>query len=111
MRIDTLQLVHDGADVLHALAYLYAHGLFDTHTQGVAVLVSAQIVQTVGQSQCLRVCKAFAHFLDTTVDISAVSIYLFDDFTFQRYAETHYAVGGRVLGTDVYHIFVVAEEL
>ena len=111
VRVDALQLVHDGTDVLHTFAYLYAHGLFDTHTQGMAVLVSAQVVQTVGQRQCLRVCKAFAHLFDTPVDISAVGIDFFDDFTFQRYAETHYAVGCGVLGTDVHHIFVIAEEL
>ena len=48
-----------------------------------AVLVCAQVVQTVGQCQSLRIGEAFAHLLDTPVDISAVGIDLFDDFTFQ----------------------------
>ena len=62
VRVDALQLVHDGTDDCTRSRYLYAHGLFDTHTQGMAVLVSAQVVQTVGQRQCLRVCMDFRIF-------------------------------------------------
>ena len=48
-----------------------------------AVLVCAQVVQTVGQIQGLRIGQAFAHLLDTPVDVAAVGINLVDDFTLQ----------------------------
>ena len=110
MRIDTLQLVHYGTDVLYAFTDLNAHGFFNAHTQCMAVLMRAQIVQTVCQSQCLRVSEAFIHFLDASVDIPAVRINLTNNFTFQRNTEAHYTMGSRVLRTDVDYIFFFAEQ-
>ena len=110
VRVDTLQLVHDGADVLHAAAHLHAHGLLDAHAQRVAVLHGAQVVQTVGQGQCLRVGQAFVHLLDAAVDVSAVHVNLVDVLALERYSEAQHAVRGRVLGADVHYIFVVAEK-
>ena len=83
MRVDTLQLVHDGADVLHAVAHFNTHCLLDARTQGMAILMSAQIIKAVGQCQRLRVGKAFAHLFDTPVDVSTVGIYLINGFTLQ----------------------------
>ena len=83
MRVYSLQLVHNGTYVLHAFTNFHTHCLFDTHAQGMAVLVCTQIVQTVGQSQSLRIGQAFAHLLDTPVDVAAVGINLVDDFTLQ----------------------------
>ena len=83
VRVDTLQFVHDGADVLHAFAHFHAHGLLDAHAQGMAALHGAQVVQTVGQGQSLRVGEALVHLLDAAVDVSAVGVYLSDDFTVQ----------------------------
>ena len=57
----------------------------------------AQIVQTVCQSQCLRVSEAFIHFLDASVDIPAVRINLTNNFTFQRNTEAHYTMSSMVL--------------
>ena len=110
MRVDTLQLIHNGTDVLHTFADLNAHGFFNTHTQCVTILMCTQIVQAVCQSQRLRVGEAFIHFLDTPVDITAVRINLTNDFTFQRNTETHYTMSSRVLRTDVDYIFFFAEQ-
>ena len=110
MRIDTLQLVHYGTDVLYAFTDLNTHGFFNTHTQCMAVLMRAQIVQTVCQSQCLRVSEAFIHFFDSPMDITTVRINLTNDFTFQRNTEAHYTMSSRVLRTDVDYIFFFAEQ-
>ena len=82
MRVDTLQLVHDGADVFYPVAYFDAHRLFDTHTQSMPVLLRSEIVKTVGQCQCLWVGETFVHLLDTTVYITAVRVDFTDDFPF-----------------------------
>ena len=71
---------------------------------------SAQIVQTVCQSQCLRVSEAFIHFLDASVDIPVVHINLTNNFTFQRNTEEHYTMSSWVLLTDVDYIFFFAEQ-
>ena len=83
VRVYALQFVHDGTDILHTVAYFNAHSLLDACTKGVAVLMCAQIIQTVSQCQCLRVGETFAHLLDAPVDVAAVGIYLLDGFTFQ----------------------------
>ena len=83
VRVYTLQFVHDGADVLHPFTHFHAHCLLNAHTEGMAVLVCAQIIQTVGQGQRLGVGEAFAHFFDAPVDVSAVHIQLLDNLTFQ----------------------------
>ena len=111
VRVDALQLVHDGTDVLHAFAHFHAHGLFDAHAQRMAVLHGTQVIQTVGQGQRLRVSEAFVHLLDAAMDVAAVHVNLVDGFSFERHAETEHAVCGRVLGADVYHIFVFAKQL
>ena len=105
-----MQFIHNSTDILHTFANLNAHGFFNTHTQCMAVLVCTQIVKTVCQGQCLRVGKAFIHFLDTSVDIPAVRINLTNNFTFQRNTEAHYTMSSRVLRTDVDYIFFFAEQ-
>ena len=111
MRVDTLQFIHNSTDILHTFANLNAHGFFNTHTQCMAVLVCTQIVKTVCQGQCLRVGKAFIHFLNAPVNITAVRINLTNDFTFQRNTETHYTMSSRVLRTDVNYILFFTEQL
>ena len=109
MRVDTLQLVHDGAYVLHALAHLQPQTLLDAHAECVSVLRGSEIVQTVGQGQCLRIGQALAHLLDAAVYVSAVYVELADDLAFERDAETEHAVRGRVLRADVDHILTLVE--
>ena len=70
----------------------------------------AQIVEAVSQCQCLRICKTLVHFLDTPMDITAVSIDLTNNFTFKRNAEAHYTVSCRVLRANVDYILFFSKE-
>lgn len=82
MRVDTLQLIHNCTNVFDTVTHFDAHRFLDAHTQSVTVLMCAQIVEAVSQCQCLRICKTLVHFLDTPMDITAVSIdlttYIYD---------------------------------
>ena len=75
-----------------------------------AVLRSAEVIQTVGKSERLGIGQAFAQLFDAPVDVAAVYVELFDDFAFERYAEAEHAVRGRVLRTDVDDVLVLLEE-
>ena len=110
MRVDALQLVHDGADVLHALRHLDAQTLLDAHAEGVAVLRGPEVVEAVGQRQRLGVGQALAHLLDAAVDVAAVDVELADNLTLERDAEAQHAVRGGVLGTDVDDILALLEQ-
>ena len=110
VRVDALQFVHDGTDVLHAVAHLDAHRLFDAHTECVPVVMGAQIVQAVGQCQGLRIGEAFAHLLDAPVNVSAVYVQLLDDFPFEGDTEPEYAVGGGMLRTDIDDVFILCKD-
>ena len=87
VRIDTLKFVHDGANHLHAVAHVDAHGLFNDHTGGMAVLHSTQIVKAVRQGERLRIGQLFVEFLHAAVDIAQHGVYLLDAFTFKAHAE------------------------
>ena len=108
--INTLQLVHDGTNVLHALAHLDAHGIFDTHTECMTIVMSCQIIQTVGQSQCLWIGEAFAHLFDASVNVTAVYVQLLDDFTFEGNTETKDSVSRWMLRTDVDNVFILIKQ-
>ena len=110
MRVDALQFVHDGTDVLHTFAHLDAHRLFDAHAQCMAVMMSAQIVQTVGQCQGLWIGEAFAHLFNASVNVSAVYVQLLDDFPFQGNTEAEYTVSSRVLRTDIDDVFILCKD-
>ena len=73
-------------------------------------MVLSQIVEPVGESQGLRICRHLAYLLDSPVDISAVHVQLLDDLAFERYPEAEYAMCGRMLRSDVDHIFLAFEE-
>ena len=91
--VDTLQLVHDGTDVLRTLGNLDAGSLLDAHAQGMAALVCAQVVQTVGQGECLRVGEALVHLLDAAVDVSADRVYTLHRLTVEGDTHTQCSVG------------------
>ncbi len=110
VRVDALQLVHDGADVLHALRDLDAQTLLDAHAEGVAVLRGPEVVEAVGQRQRLGVGQALAHLLDAAVDVAAVDVELADNLTLERDAEAQHAVRGGVLGTDVDDVLALVEQ-
>ena len=109
VRVYTLQLVHDGAYHLHAVAHLHAHGFLYGHAERVAVLHGAEIVQTVGQCQSLRISHVLADLLHCAVYIAQYGIDLLDAFAFKTHAEVEHAVRRRVLRADVHHILVFAE--
>ena len=92
VRIDTLKFVHDGTDVLSTFRDFNACRLFNAHAEGVTVLMSAQVIQTVCQGERLRIGETFVKLFDTPVNISADGIYLADGFTFKRGAQTKYSV-------------------
>ena len=110
VRVDTLQLVHNRTDHLHAVAHLHAHGLLDTHTERVAVLHRAEVVKAVRQRQRLRVSHLLADLLHTTVNVAQVRVDLADAFTLQRHTEVKHTVGRGVLRTDVHHIIVLVPD-
>ena len=110
VRVDTLQLVHDRADVLHALGHLHPQPLLDTPAERMAVLRRPEVVEAVGKRQRLGVGQAFAHLLDAAVDVTAMHVELADDLAFERHAETQHAVRGGVLRADVDDIFVLLEQ-
>ena len=110
VRVDALQFVHDGTDVLHTFAHLDAHRLFDAHAQCVAVVMGAQIVQAVGQCQGLRIGEAFAHLLNASVYIAAVYVQFLDDFPFQGNTEAEDTMSSRVLRTYINNVFVLVEQ-
>lgn len=61
------------------------------HAERMAVLRSAEVIQTVGKSERLGIGQAFAQLFDAPVDVAAVYVELFDDFAFERYAEAEHA--------------------
>ncbi|MPN23496.1 hypothetical protein SDC9_170884 [bioreactor metagenome] len=110
MGVDSLQLIHNGTDILYTFRNFYAHSSLNTHAQCMAVLLCTEVVESVCQCQCLRVSETFAHFLNTSVYVSAVSIQLFDILAFQRYTKTQNSMCCGVLRSYVHHIFAVIED-
>ena len=100
--IDSLQFVHYRADIPSTFGNLDACRLLDAYTQGMAALVGAQVVQTVGQRQCLRISQALVHLLDAPVDISQYGVYLLDRLAVQRRTHAQHAMRGRMLRADVH---------
>jgi len=110
MRIDTLQLVHNGTDILDAVGQLYAHGLLYHADKRVAGHHGRKIVHTVGQGQRLRVGIILAHLLYTTVNIAQMRINFLNDLAFEHRLKPQYTVGRRVLRTDIHHEIAVREQ-
>ena len=106
VRVNTLQLVHNRTDYLYAVAHLYTHGMFNTHTQRVTVLHSTQVVQTVSQRQSLRISHTFANLLHTTVNVTQHRVDFANRLTLQVHAEVKHTVSRRVLRTNIHHIIV-----
>ena len=111
MRRDTHQLVHHRADILGTLGNFELQGIFDTHAQGVTVLMGREIIETVGHVEGLRIGHAFPQFFYTAVYVTAMHIDLLDNFTFERGAETQYTVGSGVLRTDIDDIIVFLKDV
>ena len=109
MRVDTLQLVHYGADILRAFRNLYSRRLLDAHAQRMTVLMRAQIVQPVRQRQSLLISKALVHLFYTAVDISQNRVYTADILTVDGSTHTQHTMSGRMLRTDVHHEILLAE--
>ena len=59
MRTNTHKLVHNYAYNLSTLRNLHAQSLFNTQAQAMTVLMSRQIVKTVGKVQSLRIAQRF----------------------------------------------------
>ena len=102
VRRDTHQLIHDGAHILCTGRDFELKGILDTEAHGVTVLLSRQIVETVGKVECLRIGERFAQLLDSAVYITAIDIDFLDNLTLERGAQTQYTVRSGVLGTDVH---------
>src|SRR5574344_1453511 len=67
---NTLQLVHNGTNVLYAGTHLQLHGLLDAHAQRVPVLHGTEVIQSVRHGKHLRVSEALADLLNTTVYVT-----------------------------------------
>ena len=97
VRRDTHQLVHDGAHILGTGRDLDLQGVLDTEAHGMTVLLSRQIVETVGKVERLRIGERLAQLLDTPVYITAIDIDFLDNLAVERGAQAQYTVRGRVL--------------
>ena len=76
-----------------------------------AMLHGTQIVQTVGQSQCLRIGHTLPHLLNSTVDIAEVWIDALDGLTVENGLQAEHTVGGGVLRTDIDNIVIAGKQL
>ena len=110
MGVDTLQLVHDGADVVDTVGKLNAHTLLYHANESVAVHHGREVVETVGESECLRIGHAFPHLLDTAVDISEVRIDALHLLAVENGLQAKHTVCRRVVRTDVHYEVGVFEE-
>ena len=107
--VDTLQLIHHGANHLHAVADFYAQRLLNTHAERMAVLHGTEVVHTVGQRQCLGIGERLVNLFNTAVDIAKDGVNLLNGFPFECHTEVEHTVGRGVLRTDVHHIIAVCK--
>ena len=75
-----------------------------------AALHGGQIVEAVGQRQCLRVGIALVKLLHAAVDVAQHRVNLANNLAVQCYAEVKYTVSAGVLRTYVYHIVIGTED-
>ena len=106
----TLQLVHDGTDVMYSVRELYAHGLFYHTHQSVAVVHGAQIVETVCQGECLRIGHALHHLLYAAVYVAQVRIDVLHGLAVEHRLQSQHTVRRGVVRTEVHHKVVVIKE-
>ena len=109
VRSHALQLVHDGTDILCAFRNLDARRPLDTHAQRVAVLVRAQVVQPVRESQRLWISQAFAQLLNAAMDITQHGIDFLHRLAVERGAQAQGTVRRRMLRPDVHHEVIRVE--
>ena len=109
VRVDTLQLIHDSTDVVDTIRKFDTHSLLDNAYQSVAVHHGREVVQTVGQSQSLRISHILPHLLNTTVDISEVRINALHGLTVDNGLKTEHTMGRWVVRTDVDNILIIIE--
>jgi hypothetical protein len=93
VRVKTLKLIHDCADILDAVCKLYAHSLFYYTNKRMTMHHGREIVKTVCQSKCLWVCVILAHLLNTTVNISEVWIDALNGLAINNCLKTKHTVG------------------
>ena len=110
MVVQTLELIHDGTDVVYAVAELYAHSLLDDAYKRMAVVHGAEIVQTVGESQCLWVCHRLHHLLHTAVNVSQMRIDALDGLIVDDGLQAEHTMCRRVVRTEVDDIVVGLEQ-
>ena len=111
MRIQTLELIHYSADIHYTLAQFHAHCLFYHRDKRMPVHHSRKIVKPICQSQRLRICVAFAHFLYTAMYISAMWIHLTYNLSVKNGLQTKHTMCCRMLRTDVDYIVVICKQL
>ena len=75
-----------------------------------AILHRTQIVQTVSQSQRLRIGHVLANLLHATVNVTEYGINLANHFTFECHTEVKYTVGRRVLRTNIHYVVIGLED-
>ena len=90
--INTLKLIHDCADILDTIVKLNAKSLLDNTNKGVTMMHSAKIVQTIGQSQCLRISHILHHLLKTTMNVAKMWIDMLYCLTINNSLQTKHTV-------------------
>ena len=110
VRVETLQFVHHHTNILDAVREFNAHGLLDDSAQSVSVHHGREVVESVCESERLRISIFLAHLLYTAVNISAVRIDASYGLTVEHRLQSEHTVCSRVLRSDIDYILIVAEE-
>ena len=93
MRVDTLELVHNGAYIVYTVGQFNAQSLLNHSHESVAVHHCRKVVQAVGQGEGLRIGHILPHFLYSTVYISEVGIYGLHLFAVENSLQAEHSVG------------------
>ena len=110
VRVNTLQLVHNGTHVLDAVSELDTKSLlYDTH-ECMTVHHCAEVIHTIGECKSLWISIRLTHLLYTTVNISKMRVYAADGLAVEYSLQAKHTVSRGVLGTDVNNKILLAEE-
>ena len=108
--VETLQLIHDSADVLDAVGEFHSKSFLDDPHEGVAVHHGGEVVEPVGEGEGLWIGVSLPHLLYAAVDVSEVRIDALDFFAVENGLQPEHSVSRGVLRTDIDHIVVLIEE-
>ena len=75
-----------------------------------AMVHGAEVIETIGESQGLRISHALHHLLHTTVDVTEMGIDMLDGLTIDHSLQTQHTVSRRVVRAKVDNEVVIVEQ-